>query len=193
VSAKLLHLLRHGAPETPGLLMGRTDGAPTQAGIAACVEQATGLAFDAIVSSGLSRTHAAAEAIAQAIAQERPMPLSIDTRWRELDFGSWDGLSPQAVDQQALRRFQDDPDAHPPPQGERWSALETRIAAAIADLSSPATLVVTHGGAIRAAIAHLCGFAPAQLWAFDLPYGALISFRIWPEPYPGTQIIGLRT
>ena len=29
-----LPLLRHGAPETPGLLMGRTDGAPTPAGVA---------------------------------------------------------------------------------------------------------------------------------------------------------------
>ena len=35
----LLHLLRHGAPETPGLLMGRTDGLPTPEGIAACMAQ----------------------------------------------------------------------------------------------------------------------------------------------------------
>ena len=37
MSGSVLHLLRHGAPETPGLLMGRTDGVPTPQGIAACV------------------------------------------------------------------------------------------------------------------------------------------------------------
>jgi hypothetical protein len=36
VSAFRLHLLRHGAPEVPGLLLGRTDAAPTGAGVAAC-------------------------------------------------------------------------------------------------------------------------------------------------------------
>ena len=32
MSGFALHLLRHGAPATPGLLMGRTDGAPTHDG-----------------------------------------------------------------------------------------------------------------------------------------------------------------
>lgn len=189
MSARLLHLLRHGAPETPGLLMGRTDGVPTAAGIAACMDRAQGLDVDAIVSSDLLRTRCAADGIAQA----RGQAVGIDPRWRELDFGAWDGLAPADVDAQALRLFQDDPDGNPPPQGERWSAFQARVAAAIDDLTAPATLVVTHGGAIRAAIAHLCGFAPAQLWAFDLPYGTLLSLRIWPQPYPGAQIIGLAT
>ncbi|MEC3909813.1 histidine phosphatase family protein [Sphingobium sp. CR2-8] len=188
MSAKLLYMVRHGAPEMPGLLMGRTDGAPTLAGIATCVEKTTGLAFDAIVSSDLLRARKAAEAMAQRCGT----PMTIDPRWRELDFGLWDGLAPSTVAPDALGRFHDDPDANPPPQGERWSTLQTRVAAAIGDLSSAATLVVTHAGAMRAALAHLCGFTAAQIWAFDLPYGALISLRIWPEPHPGAQIIGLR-
>lgn len=188
MTARLLHLLRHGAPETPGLLMGRTDGIPTQAGIAACLEKVVGLEIDAIVSSDLLRARKAA----QTIADPRDLSPIIDPRWRELDFGLWDGLHPAAIDAQAIGRFHDDPDANPPPQGERWSALYARVAAAVDDLSFAATMVVTHGGAIRAAIAHLCGFTPAQLWVFDLPYGALLSLRIWPEPHPGAQIIGLR-
>jgi alpha-ribazole phosphatase len=54
-------------------------------------------------------------------------------------------------------------------------------------------LVVTHGGAIRAALADLCGFDRRQIWAFDLPYAALVSLRIWPGPKRTVQIVGLAT
>jgi len=56
---------------------------------------------------------------------------------------------------------------------------------------SEPTLVVAHGGAMRAALALLCGFTQSQLWAFDLPYGALLSLRAWPGPPRSAQIMGL--
>ncbi len=182
-----LHLLRHGAPETPGLLMGRTDGAPTPAGIAACATQAADLVIERLIASDLCRSRAAGEAIGQA----HGLPLTIDPRWRELDFGDWDGLASSVVDPQALGRFWDDPDASPPPGGERWSALVARVSAAIGDLAPVPTLVVTHGGTMRAALHILCGFDQPQLWAFDLPYAARLSLRVWPGEPTSAQIIGL--
>lgn len=192
MSGLLLHLLRHGAPETPGLLLGRTDALPTFAGVSACVAQASDLDVAAIVSSDLARAALAAEAIGERLR----LPVTIDPRWRELDFGEWDGLPAGALDPEASRRFWDDPDAHPPPGGERWSALVARVAAAQAAIGRSGTLVVTHGGAMRAALAQLCGFSQAQLWAFDLPYAALLTLRIWPSPAggddrPSAQIVGL--
>lgn len=187
MSGFALHLLRHGAPETPGLLMGRTDGAPTSEGIAACVTQARNPDFEHLIASDLSRCRVAGEAIGKACA----LPFIIDPRWRELDFGDWDGKAASTVDRDALDRFRDDPDANPPPGGERWSALVTRISAAIADLAPVSTLVVTHGGAMRAALHSLCGFGQHQLWAFDLPYASLLSLRVWPGERPGAQIEGL--
>lgn len=182
-----LHLLRHGAPETPGLLMGRTDGVPTAEGIAACVAQAGDLGVERLIASDLHRSRAAGEAIGTALG----VPLAIDARWRELDFGDWDGLPSSAVDPDALGRFWDDPDVNPPPRGERWSALTARVSAAIADLAPVPTLVVTHGGTMRAALHLLCGFDQRQLWAFDLPYAALLSLRVWPSEPPSAQIAGL--
>ena len=90
-----LHLLRHGAPETPGLLMGRTDGAPTAEGIAVCLTQAEGLGIERLIASDLQRSRAAGEAIGVATG----LPLIIDPRWRELDFGDW-----HAMRERALRR-----------------------------------------------------------------------------------------
>lgn len=188
MSARLLHLLRHGAPQRPGLLLGRTDAASTSAGNAACLARARGLALDAVMSSDLSRARDAAKAIAD---RDR-LPLAVDPRWRELDFGVWDGLHPASIDPPMLDRFYEDPDGYPPPKGERWSDLVDRVGAAIAGRPAGDILVLTHGGTMRAALAHLCGFAPAQLWSFDLPYAALLTLRIWAEPDGGAQIVGLR-
>lgn len=182
-----LHLLRHGAPEIPGRMLGRTDVASTPEGIAACVEQARDLGIATLIASDLSRARAAGEAI----ARHAHVPLQIDPRWRELDFGAWDGLPSSAIDPATLGRFWDDPDMHPPPGGERWSSLVARVAAAIGGLDTATTLVVTHGGAIRAALHWLCGFEQRQLWAFDLPYGAMLSLRLWPGERPSAQMVGL--
>lgn len=187
MTAFALHLLRHGAPETPGLLMGRTDGVPTPEGIAACVAHAEDLGIELLIASDLHRSRAAGEAIGAALG----VPLIIDPRWRELDFGDWDGQAASTIDRDALGRFWSDPDANPPPGGEHWSALVARVSAAIADLAPVPTLIVTHGGAMRAALHSLCGFDQRQLWAFDLPYAALLSLRIWPGERPGAQIAGL--
>lgn len=187
MSGFALHLLRHGAPDPPGRMMGRTDCAPTVEGIAACVEQALDLGIERVVTSDLRRAQAAGVAIADRLSR----PLAVDPRWRELDFGEWDGLASSEIDAGALGDFWNDPDANPPPGGERWSALTARIGDALSDLAPTATLVVTHGGAMRAALHRLCGFAQPQLWAIDLPYSALLSLRVWPGEQPSAQLVGL--
>jgi alpha-ribazole phosphatase len=180
MNARLVHFLRHGETPRSGRLVGRTDCAVTDVGIDASLDQVEGLAFDAIVSSDLIRARACAEAIGAAVL--------IDSRWRELDFGAWDGLAASEIDPLALGAFWADPDASPPPGGERWSSLVARVASALGALPEGDVLVVTHGGAMRAALAHLFGFDQRALWAFDLPYASLLSLRLWPD---GAQIVGL--
>jgi len=57
-------------------------------------------------------------------------------------------------------------------------------------------IVVSHAGAMRAAVSVLTGLDHRGVWAFNLPYGALLSIRVWrgegSEPASG-QIVGLRT
>lgn len=183
----IVHLLRHGEPDGAGRLIGATDALPTAEGIAACVEQAHDLGIEALVASDLSRARLAGDAI----AVKTGLSLAIDPRWRELDFGQWDGLTPSEVDSAALARFWDDPDGSAPPDGERWSDLVWRVSAALQNLAARPTLVVTHGGAMRAALAVLCGFNMRQTWAVDLPYASLLSLRVWPGDKPTAQIVGL--
>ncbi|NML95742.1 histidine phosphatase family protein [Novosphingobium olei] len=186
MSAFHLHLMRHGAPETSGLLLGHTDMPASLAGIAACVQQVTDLSFGTVVASDLQRCAVTADGI----AGSRALPVTRDPRWRELDFGAWDGLNPARADSTALARFWNDPEADPPPGGERWSSLVARVDAALGSIAGD-TLVVTHGGAIRAAMACLFGFEQRHLWAFDLPYACVVSLRLWPGTPRIAQIVGL--
>ncbi|MBU3078688.1 histidine phosphatase family protein [Sphingomonas quercus] len=182
----MIHLMRHGPTARPGRMLGRTDWPATPEGISDCVAQAAGLAFDHILTSDLVRAKACADAIGRA----QGIAVRVDPRWRELDFGAWEGLGAAEVDAGALARFWADPDACPPPGGERWSSLTARIAAALADRPGGPLLIVTHGGAMRAALMHLTGFGLEQARAFDLPCGAVISLRLWPGS--PAQIIALR-
>src|SRR3546814_1050468 len=83
-----------------------------------------------VCSSDLSRARSAGKALSTALH----VPLTIDSRWRELDFGQWDSKAVGDIDSEALGRFWADPDYYPPPGGERWSAFVERVAAGLADL-----------------------------------------------------------
>lgn len=174
--------MRHGAPVVPGLMLGRTNLAVTAEGIEDCRQQAAGLGFAHLVASDLSRARDCAAAIGA---------VTIDPRWRELDFGKWDALPAASIDEAALGEFWRDPDGSPPPGGERWSALTTRVGDALDALAPAPTLVVTHGGAMRAALAVLCGLDVAATAAFALPYASVLALTVWPGEPRAAQVTGL--
>ena len=188
MSGFLLHLLRHGPPLRTGLLLGCTDEPPLDAACPKLLDRVNALAVERIVTSDLKRASVSAEILAEA----RGLPLSVDPRWRELHFGVWDGLAPATLPREALERFWADPDACPPPGGERWSDLRSRVSDAIGGISVH-TLVFTHAGAMRAALSVLTGLDHRGVWALDLPYGALLTLRIWPGDPLSAQVVGLRT
>ncbi|MBW6526103.1 histidine phosphatase family protein [Sphingomonas sp. RHCKR7] len=179
--------MRHGATAHDGRLNGRSDVAVTAVGIATCVAAAAPLRFARVVTSDLAR----ARDCGAAIARRAEVTVSADARWRELDFGDWDGCHPEALDPDRLAAFWADPDTAAPPGGERWSSLLARVGAALDSLTAD-TLVVAHAGAIRAALAAACGFDSRQVWAFDLPYGATVTLRQWRGVAPAAQITALR-
>lgn len=188
MSGIVLHLLRHGITDAEGRLNGRSDAQPLPEGVEACVARAAGLSVEAVASSDRARTRVPARRIARGFGVE----VREDARWRELDFGDWDGARLDEIDRDALAAFQADPARHLPPGGEAWPALVTRVSAALGAIDRP-TLVVTHAGAMRAALASLCAIDFPQLWNIALPHAALLSLRVWPGTPRVGQIIGLVT
>ena len=180
-------LIRHGRTERPGVLLGRTDAAATDASLSDLTRQTDGRTWSAIVSSPLRRAHAFAERL----AQERALPLRIDSDWCELDFGDWDGQRVETLRADPtvaahLDAFYRDADAPPPPGGESWRALEARALRGLGRLldtgPSNSALVVAHGGPIRAALALACGLPFTATWAIRIDYGTRVTLDIGRGP-----------
>lgn len=183
VKARALHLIRHGAVEGAGRLNGHSDVAPTPEGLIACRARAHGLSAARVIASDLSRARMAGEGI----AQDLRLGLTTDKRWRELDFGAWEGCDPAELGG-AIAPFWDDPQANPPPGGESWGDMQGRIAQALLAIEEDA-LVITHAGPMRAALGLLLGLTYRQTWAFHLPYTARISLRLWGDGAQVTELI----
>lgn len=171
-----IDLLRHGETVGGARLRGRLDDPLTEEGWRQMKNAvATRGPWDAIVSSPLARC---AE-FARAFAAECAIPLRLDARLCELDFGAWEGRDSAEImktEAEALRRFWADPYRHPPPGGEPLPDFEQRVLAAWNDLRAHGTqrlLVITHGGVIRLILCRLRGLPRSELLKLDVPLASL--------------------
>ncbi len=129
--------------------------------------------WDRIIASPLIRC----ADFGRALSQRLDLPLSLDPRLVELDFGAWEGRSAadlMASDAEALGRFWADPVTHAPPGGESLPAFQARVLAAWRDLTAQALtngerlLVISHGGVIRVILCTL----------LDHPLGRLLELEV---------------
>jgi broad specificity phosphatase PhoE len=157
------YIIRHG--ETDWNLHGRWQGhtdiplnedGRTQSRRLAARLSAERVRFDALYSSDLQRAWETAAAVGAALdLVPRPLPAL-----REIDVGSWGGLTAaevQAQDGETYARFRSGEDVLRG-GGERFLDLYTRVVAAVEQLSEQQpgrTLALfTHGGAVRALLMH---------------------------------------
>ncbi len=149
----VLYLVRHGETDwnREQRLQGTRDVPLNEAGVAQAHELAdyfSALPIACVVTSPLVRASETAAILADACA----CPLQVDARLREIDHGSWTGLTlpdigtrfPALVEHEQLR-----PDAFDISGGERLSDLHRRVSDVLADLLSQhegeSVLVVGHG------------------------------------------------
>lgn len=131
------------------------------------------LPADAVwVISPLKRTRQTAAALARH-HPDRPDDLLVEPSLAEQDFGAWQGLAyaELAVTQtEPWERFWQDPANATPPRGESFAAMVRRVAEAIEMLTQRYAgcdiVCVSHGGTIRAALAHALDVQPAQALRF---------------------------
>ena len=132
------------------------------AALAACLPRPARL-----VCSPLSRTQLTAGAIIRA-GYPAQTPL-IDAAFIEQDFGSYQGMPISRFDQRGLEErhpFWPIHAAETPPGGESFDAMIARVGAGLEHLlvQPPGrdTIIVSHGGAIRAACAYALGLSAHQ-------------------------------
>ena len=173
-------LIRHPAPLIePGICYGRLDvavapNAEEQIGAIAASVDLHGAVC--VWSSPSRRCRGLADAIALALG----VPLAIDPRLRELDFGTWEGRPWEVIARADLDRWAASPLTFAPPGGETGAALIARISAFHAGLrqAQQGCVVVSHGGPLKVLAALLSGHAVDLLTAAP-PLG---SIRIITSP-----------
>jgi probable phosphoglycerate mutase len=118
------------------------------------------IALDAIYASDLRRARQTAEVVARA----QRLEVHVDPRLREVDVGSWSGLTRE----DAERRFPDDVRRWRNGEtgwrdGETYEQMSRRVVAAVDRLATAhaggRVLIVSHGGPIRAIHAAALGLA----------------------------------
>lgn len=160
-----LIVLRHGrtASNAAGLLLGRADPPLDDLGeqqAAAAAARIRSVADPVrVVSSPLARTRATAAALG--------LPVEVDERWIELDYGELDGTPMAEVDPDLWRRWTTEVD-FAPPSGESLAALGVRVRAACEALAAEAAehdvVVVTHVSPVKASVAWALGVDDSVAW-----------------------------
>jgi probable phosphoglycerate mutase len=158
-------LVRHGrsTANTAGILAGRTPGVKLddygQGQAAAISDRLAGTRFDRLISSPLERC---LQTLAP-FSASTGLPVEIDDRFAEVDYGDWAGRELKDLGAEPLwRTVQQHPSAAVFPGGEGLATVSARAAEAIRDIRgatdhNQTVLVCSHGDVIKSILADALG------------------------------------
>ena len=189
--ATLVTVLRHGqVAGEPFVYRGNLDEPMTQEGVQQVRAVATRLAvpaFDRIASSPARRCLE----FARNYASETGVSMTLIHAFREMAFGDWEGLTPEAaaqLDPERHAQFRASGSAVAPPGGETTAQLLARVSttwdAWLQDSVSGHRLLVTHAGVMRALLMHLLGLPHAHAYRIALPEAAHFQVYVLPGSAP---------
>ena len=171
----MLVLLRHGEAvgNADGLLLGRIDSPLTARGSRQAAGLATFLAGGSIfssvsrvIASPLTRARSTADALGLGI------PVEVDERWIEVDYGEFDGQKLSGVPAEVWRAWRADP-GYRPNGGETLAEMGVRVRAACEELfgsdgkgarGDSDVVVVSHVSPIKAAVGWALGTDDSVAW-----------------------------
>jgi broad specificity phosphatase PhoE len=160
---------RHGqtAPNRDGLVLGRADPELTEEGrrqAALLAEALAGEPVTAILTSPLLRARQTAEDIGAACG----VPVAVDERLVEIDWGTWEGRPAGSLGVADVDRWRADDGTAP--EGESLTSLSGRVESFCLDtLDEEGTVVaVSHVSPIKAATAWALGVDGTVAWRMFL-------------------------
>jgi alpha-ribazole phosphatase len=177
-SVLCLVLLRHAQTDFHGRFCGHSNPALSVEGrgeIPGIIQRLSSILPSTIWCSDLQR----AEQTAAPIAKQFGVTCRSSASLREMNFGLWEGLTWKEVETQ----FPEDAKAwskcfpyHQPPEGESFHDFQRRVISELERLGreteSVCTLVVTHAGFIRTAIAWVLGIPESRILRIAQDHGA---------------------
>jgi broad specificity phosphatase PhoE len=176
----VLILVRHGesVSNAAGQLSGRAESPLTERGRAQVARLSTAVSgADRVISSPLGRARQTAAALGL------DLPIEIDERWTEVDYGELEGEALGAVPADVWRRWRSGADFRPP-GGETLAEVGLRVRSACEELfahpgagaRAPAdVVVVSHVSPIKAAVAWALGAGDELAWRLYLSTASLTT------------------
>jgi broad specificity phosphatase PhoE len=172
----MLYVVRHGqtAANAAGQLLGRADVPLTDLGR----QQAKALAaavgsVDRVISSPLQRARDTAAAFG--------VPVEVDERWTELDYGVYDELPLGEVPPEMWQQWRGDAE-FAPPEGESLASVGRRVRKACDDLAPACVdadiVVVSHVSPIKAAVAWTLDVGDAVAWRMFVAVASITKVAI---------------
>jgi alpha-ribazole phosphatase len=174
-------LVRH--PETEaninGHYVGRGDSPYTERGILQADSLASRIAEfgpTSIWSSPLRR----ALTVGEKASDLAGVPLHVDERLNELDFGIAEGFSFEETVEQGIAFEFANVDGPVAPQGESRRGIWERTSSAMEEVvgMDGKIAVVTHGGVFRSALPMLLGLTIDHIWTFHIRNGQIAVVKI---------------
>jgi broad specificity phosphatase PhoE len=169
----VLILVRHGEStgNAAGLLLGRIDAPLTERGLAQAKTLGGSLSgITRVISSPLERARDTAAAL------DLGLPIEIDDRWVELDYGEFDGQPLGSVPSEIWRRWRSDPH-YRPSGGETLAEAGVRVRSACEELFADGESADARAGDARAGdarsgnvvvVSHVSPIKAAVCWAMGL-------------------------
>ena len=179
----MLILIRHGesVANAQGLLLGRTDAELTEKGMAqaAAVRQLLHAPVLTLRTSPLSRARDTAALLGLDI------PVEVDDRWIEVDYGEYECQPLRDVPADVWREWRRNPDFRPA-GGETLVEVDARVAAACDELFSTNEVGARAREGDVVVVSHVTPIKAAVAWALGM--GAVLSWRLHLQTASVTRI-----
>lgn len=181
----IIDLLRHGEVEGGDIFRGSTDDKLTDEGWEQMQLTLQGeVNWDVIMTSPLRRC---AE-FAESLADQESLELEVMDNLQEIDFGDWEGQSPNELletDNERLKCWWTSPTKTTPPQGEDFHDFRARVLKTLkqitAEHQNKRILLVTHAGVIRVILMYILGMQEENLFRLNVDYAALSTIRMYHD------------
>jgi alpha-ribazole phosphatase len=175
--------IRHAETDLAGRFCGHTDPELNERGysqISQLIDLLQTEKLEAVYASDLRRAHTTGKAIADA----QSVDLRLRPSLREIDFGRWERLTwneIEQLDKAYAQHWLALYPALPAPGGERFEDFENRILGELKYLTQQQQgrriAVVTHAGVLRIVLHRFCGCSEEEAWEQTKSYCCIVRYN----------------
>jgi len=174
--------IRHAETDMAGTFCGHSNPPVNVRGreqIQKLISALIGEDIKCVFTSDLERAVSTAGTLADALA----VPCVTKRNLREINFGNWEGLTWQRIqelDKAYAHRWAEAYPKLPAPNGESFADFQTRVIAEVTEILNSSdrrqAAVVTHGGVMRVVLQVMCGLPENEAWELTKPYCSFFKY-----------------